>query len=379
MSIPGAESDTHTSPSLWITTNIPFGANQLFELQLTELAITDADGTVAGADWFTDSGWELYLAETGFERPFGELDIRRDTLRTDGIGGQQITWFQVSQFNIANLGLDLVDDVPIPAIVSQSFAELNNLDIGLTFPLTINQQDLTFEITDIIDYFPTLYQERPFIITDFRTLSNRIRAQSSAEIFPNETWLNLRDGVSDLEFLQQLQLDNPERGLINASVYSTELNTFATDPLSLGLIGLLYISFLVVLILSVISLLTYAALTAQARRNEFGVLQAMGLSSSRLTYSPSIRTGHRCWHIGRAWCHPWCRVEQSSITNTCQQHLNTDHCTTVFGTNSGVVNHPIRSIHRGNADICVGCQPDSCSALIVITSIAIGRRINHAI
>ena len=273
---------------LWITTNIPFGANQLFELQLTEFAITGEDGTIVGENWLLDDGWQLDLVQTTFEQPFGTFETTGEALRPDGSGGLALTWFQVAQVSISNLGLDTVEDVPVPAIVSQSFADLNNLDVGLTFPLTINQVDLTFEITDVVDYFPTLYQERPFIITDFNTFANRISAQTSATIYPNETWLNLHDGVSDLEFLQQYQLNNPERGLINASVYTTELNTFATDPLSLGLIGLLYLSFLVVLILSVISLLTYATLTAQARRSEFGVLQAMGLSSSRLTYSLAL-------------------------------------------------------------------------------------------
>jgi len=44
----------------------------------------------------------------------------------------------------------------------------------------------------------------------------------------------------------------------------------------------MYLAFIMALVLSVVGLLTYAGLTAQSRRTEFGVLRALGLSSLRV-------------------------------------------------------------------------------------------------
>ena len=61
-----------------------------------------------------------------------------------------------------------------------------------------------------------------------------------------------------------------------------ELDKLRTNPLGLGLLGLMYLAFIMALVLSVVGLLTYAGLTAQSRRTEFGVLRALGLSSLRV-------------------------------------------------------------------------------------------------
>jgi ABC-type antimicrobial peptide transport system permease subunit len=49
-----------------------------------------------------------------------------------------------------------------------------------------------------------------------------------------------------------------------------------TDTLTLSIIGLLYLSFVIGMALSVVSLFTYVSLSVRARRAEFAVLQAMG-------------------------------------------------------------------------------------------------------
>ena len=55
-----------------------------------------------------------------------------------------------------------------------------------------------------------------------------------------------------------------------------------------GLSGLLYLAFCISLTLTVISLLTYTALTALQRRAQYGVLRALGLSKERLVISIAL-------------------------------------------------------------------------------------------
>src|SRR5205085_12069930 len=70
--------------------------------------------------------------------------------------------------------------------------------------------------------------------------------------------------------------------LVNTQTVAGELSNLQTDPLNLGLLGLMFLAFIIAMSLSVVGLLTYSALTAVARRSEFGVLQALGLSPLRV-------------------------------------------------------------------------------------------------
>jgi ABC-type antimicrobial peptide transport system permease subunit len=66
------------------------------------------------------------------------------------------------------------------------------------------------------------------------------------------------------------------------------LELLQTDPLNRGLLGLMMLAFIVAIALSIVGLLTYAALTAASRRGEFGVLRALGLSSLRVVVQLTI-------------------------------------------------------------------------------------------
>ena len=80
-------------------------------------------------------------------------------------------------------------------------------------------------------------------------------------------------------------LDNAETQgavILSSVTLAEELDRLQTNPLGLGLLGLMYLAFIMALALSVVGLLTYSGLTAQARRSEFGVLRALGLSSVRV-------------------------------------------------------------------------------------------------
>lgn len=268
------------------TVSPPFGNAGVHELFITEFNFTNDEDEIIDQDWLMNDMWELFTFAQF--TPFSNFEIISETLRTTDIGGHRLIWQQTNRNTFLALSLNSIDAPPIPAIVSQSFLDLNNLAVGLSFPLSINQQTMTFEIIDVTQYYPTLYQERPFVIVDLDLLTTRLNQGSANPIHPNETWIKLHNDVSDIAFLQEFQLDNPERGLVAAQTHSEALNKFNTDPLSLGLIGLLFLSFVVILILSIISLFTYAALTAQARKSEFGVLQAMGLSSGRIVYSLAV-------------------------------------------------------------------------------------------
>jgi hypothetical protein len=184
---------------------------------------------------------------------------------------------------------------PMRAVISNSMATENDLDIGLdsqivTLP-NVARTAVQFVPQLTTEYFPSLYNEqRPFIIVDVRELMYWINQRPSAQFYPNEVWMNLNEETDSIDEVNAVLADlqgGDNSGVVNVRevTYAREVDRLETDPLALGLLGLMFLAFVIALLLSIVGLLTYAALTAQARRNEFGVLRALGLSSGRVVWS----------------------------------------------------------------------------------------------
>jgi putative ABC transport system permease protein len=177
----------------------------------------------------------------------------------------------------------------LPALVSRSFAQLNNVETGHQFDLFIDNTELWFEVSGIVDYYPTLYSdEQPFVVVEQGPFLQRLQRQPGATTFPNEIWIDLEEGTSPEDVLVSLDAEHNASEIIASHRRDAVRSTLATDPLVVGLIGLLFFSFLVGIALSVVSLTTYASLTVQARRAELSVLRAIGLSPDRITLSIAI-------------------------------------------------------------------------------------------
>ena len=127
------------------------------------------------------------------------------------------------------------------------------------------------------------------MVVDVRELMYRLNRRPSAAFYPDEVWLRL-DGSLDPRSEAEVSgllghLDNAETQgavILSSVTLAEEQDRLQTNPLGLGLLGLMYLAFIMALALSVVGLLTYSGLTAQARRSEFGVLRALGLSSVRV-------------------------------------------------------------------------------------------------
>jgi ABC-type antimicrobial peptide transport system permease subunit len=107
-------------------------------------------------------------------------------------------------------------------------------------------------------------------------------------LYGDEVWLKLAPGTTADNVLPRLRPDNGSVALVNVQTLAGERANLQTDPLSLGLLGLMFLAFIIALSLSVVGLMTYAALEAVSRRAEFGMLRALGLSSLRLVAQIAI-------------------------------------------------------------------------------------------
>jgi ABC-type antimicrobial peptide transport system permease subunit len=221
----------------------------------------------------------------------GSLSTGTDALRDNLI---HVLFGQDAQRTRVGINLNYPEPQPMPAVVSETFAELNVLEFGettQTLPISgIGRTTILVEPRASVEYFPSLYNaERPFVIIDVRELMYTLNQRPTGRFYPTEIWLNLDDDVSGIAEVNNVidNLVNADAGVIQTRdvTYAQQFDDLETDPLALGLLGLMFLAFLIALVLSIVGLLTYAALTAQARRGEFGVLRAMGMAPGKVVQS----------------------------------------------------------------------------------------------
>ncbi|MBN1966831.1 MAG: FtsX-like permease family protein [Anaerolineae bacterium] len=253
-------------------------------MSLASLTLYDADGTATALNWLELGGWELVYDSGGLIQGTTGVGAAPDR---PALRSRQVIWDQRGGQSILGLVLDYPETGLIPAIASSSLLEANRINAGDTLPLVnIARVSPVVQILDSVDYFPTLYQDvRPFLIVDQEALLYAINRRPSAAVYPDEVWLRLASGVSSNAFADTVDAEGDASAILDATTLEGALRTLQTNPLSLGLMGLLFLAFIVALALSVVGLLTYAALTAQSRRSEFGVLRALGYSLTRLVMS----------------------------------------------------------------------------------------------
>ncbi|MBI5930564.1 MAG: ABC transporter permease [Chloroflexi bacterium] len=261
-------------------------------LSLAQMTLIDGQANTTPFEIFKRGNWN-YVYDSGAGSD-GDVTLGSDldNLHTDII---YVTFDQVALRTRAGINLNYPDPQPMQAIVSNSMAEENNLEVGgdepqiITLP-NVARTAIQFVPQRTTEYFPSLYNTRPFIIVDVRELMYWINQRPSAQFYPNEVWMNFKDDIKSVgdvnKVLGNLQ-GGDNTGVINIRevTYAREFDRLETDPLALGLLGLMFLAFIIGLALSIVGLLTYASLTSQARRNEFGVLRALGLSSGRVVWS----------------------------------------------------------------------------------------------
>lgn len=177
----------------------------------------------------------------------------------------------------------------VPVLVSRRYATDENLTIGQRFNIFIDQTSLWFVVADVIDYYPTLYDdERSFIVMDLRPLLQTLGLRSASRIQTNELWFALNEDASpDAVVARLAALDDGLQISETVNITVTRRGLEA-DLLSVGLSGLLFFSSLMGFVLSSVSLLTYTSLSIQSRSTEFAVLRAIGLTTRRVMYTLAI-------------------------------------------------------------------------------------------
>ena len=272
-------------------------------LSFSELIMTDSADNQATTQWFTtdEHTWDIQRAPN--QEGANSFIFTSQAIPTqDEVDIMVVEWFhgndqtvfsllvnypQIANVQIAGQNLDALhlDDsqvVGMPVLASQSFMRINEFEEGQRFNLFVELLAPWFQVQQVTDYYPTLYPETPFIVVNYDVLDYTMKRTIGQGLSYNELWVKLKPNVDQKAFIEALRTSEND-DLIDEIIAQVDvLNTYDTDVLSLGVIGLLFISFFVGLALSVVSLFTYISLTVQSRMSEFAVLRAIGLPAYRL-------------------------------------------------------------------------------------------------
>ena len=173
-------------------------------------------------------------------------------------------------------------DSALPAIFSRALLTAQ-YQVGQRLSLTVAGQPLQFEIRAIVADFPTLSDN--FVVTDFYSLARQVDLDTL--YFSSEAWLSVdsTDPAQSQALLDNLRLEG--RLLADAQA---QLSRLQADAMAQGISGAFQLSALVLSLLSLVGFLVAHYLAAQQRFYEFGLLRAMGLTSSQ-AYSLFIIEG----------------------------------------------------------------------------------------
>ncbi|MDW8299433.1 MAG: FtsX-like permease family protein [Anaerolineae bacterium] len=272
---------------------------RFLRLYLTELSATDGNGDRQMLPLLREGDWE-FAYDSG-----AQVTGNATPDSADGRRGLGIMWDQTAETARMGVLLNYPAPAPIPLLVSRSLAERLGLQAGQTLTLrNILGVDVEFRVRESpLAYYPTLYdayqrdgmwiQDRqfmPFAVTERDPLLYALNRRPSATLYADEVWLKAADGFRASHVVAALQ-PRSERAWLRLQTLDGERQTLQTDPLARGLLGLMFTQFIVALALSIVGLLTYTALTAAARRAEFGVLRALGLPASRVVAQLAFEQG----------------------------------------------------------------------------------------
>jgi hypothetical protein len=276
-------------------------------LLLGDMSLFEENGVVTPYDMTQAGNWE-FVDDIGARSESNANDLIVATDPGFDLGPHvniySVTFDQLALWSRMGINLNYVQPGPLEAVVSESLAELIGLDVDTTqgtsqqanetVNLTldnVHRVPVTLRTRRTTEYFPTLFNERrPFAIVDSRELLYAVNHRPSATIYGDEAWLALSESVQSVDDYDAVLRDLSEGDSarfrqIDEVTYAQEFDQLETDPLALGLLGLMFLAFIIALALSIVGLLTYSALTAQARRGEFGVLRALGLPAGRVVWS----------------------------------------------------------------------------------------------
>ncbi|MBC6461940.1 FtsX-like permease family protein [Actinomadura sp. HBU206391] len=168
---------------------------------------------------------------------------------------------------------------PIPGIITTALAGRARVGVGGTVTVGNSTGEQPIKVVAVVPALPSTAPDRPAVLVDLRTVTDRFLGVGSAAPEPGEWWVAARDG--DTGPAVRALAANPDwNGAISDRAgLRRELRD---APLGAALQGALVIGFLAALAFVVIGFVVNAAVSARERVAEFAVLRALGVAPRQI-------------------------------------------------------------------------------------------------
>jgi hypothetical protein len=171
-------------------------------------------------------------------------------------------------------------DEAVPVIANRALLAAIAASPGDTVTATVDGSVQRLSIAGVVDSFPTTDPERPLLILDEATLGLLRLQRTSSTRSADEWWMKAADGRS--EALAAALRASPFDSTLVMSVVD-RARSLSTDPVAIVTIGALAIGFVGTGLFAVVGLTVTTAASARARRREFALMRALGLSEGQLS------------------------------------------------------------------------------------------------
>jgi ABC-type lipoprotein release transport system permease subunit len=171
---------------------------------------------------------------------------------------------------------------PLPVVVSRTFADTLDIEVGGTFMASIDNRLVQMEIRDTVRYFPTMEgRANGFLIADFDQLIQHMNVrQPESATTPNELFIAL-DSDAGPEVSAQI------RGLSRLGIRVLDRESisesFELDPLiTAGWRAVALVSLAVVVFTSLTGIVTYLLFFSDDNRGEMSVIRGLGFTQRQM-------------------------------------------------------------------------------------------------
>ncbi len=237
-------------------------------------------------------GWLAKMAQgAGLPADVSGAPTADPIARLSGPGPQGIPGFG-TRGPAATLSFVPADLLPagavVPAVANAAFMAAFGLQPGDTITATVEGRARQLAIAGVVDSFPTTDPARPLIVLDEPTLALlRLEATGGARN-ADEWWLSTTDGDGGAV---AAALRGSPFGSAELMTVGDRTRSLSTDPVALGIIGILALGFAATGLFAGVVLTVSAAVSARQRRTELALLRALGLSGRQLSGSLWLENG----------------------------------------------------------------------------------------
>lgn len=240
-----------------------------------DIAVHEGDRTTVVEDFEGTRSWEMLGVPNTVE---DRLSVSGETFH-NGARSLELAWRVGPAPGIR--GVRIADvNVPLPAVVSTSFAAATGRTVGSTVNIVVGDRIFPIIIRDVADFFPTLSPGGlGFVILNQAHLYYISKAQGAdAGVAPSEVWLNLSDNPEGRALALET-LRGPDYDLGEPIFTQEFIDQALADPLrTAGGSGILLLTTVALFLLTSLGFAIHLYIDAQRRKLDVAVIRAVGLS-----------------------------------------------------------------------------------------------------